>query len=65
MKKYNIMCQVSGGITGTRTSYLKNDDGTIFKSTNYDSAAEYAEDLEKIMNSKSKKTQFRYWVEEV
>lgn len=33
MKKYMIWCQVSGGVTGTRGSWLKSDGNTVYFQT--------------------------------
>lgn len=44
MLKYGIWCQVWGGVTGTRSSWMKHD-GQRYETTNFEEAATLAKQL--------------------
>ncbi len=48
--KHRVRCEVSGGVTGTRVSYLKNDGEEVIFPT-HAAALEIATDLEQKANS--------------
>jgi len=58
-RKWNIMCKVSGGVTGTRQSLFKEMDHVrVFDDLEY--AKEVAHDLEAKMNGPHATASFSY-----
>lgn len=64
LKRFIIMCKVSGGETGTRIAPMKNhSDGTTIYFTDKDVAQTTADYYNKHMNHLNQKSKFLYWVE--
>jgi hypothetical protein len=59
---FHVMCQVSGGVTGTRRSLLKKMGDIVEFETREEAQAE-ADRLQSTMGKNSPAT-FRYWVTE-
>ena len=58
---YQIMCRVSGGVTGTREGILKKDgEERWFESK--DNATREAQRLNEEMNHANSTAHFQYWV---
>lgn len=57
---WNVMCRVSGGVTGTREALLKSL-GTVVDFPSYDEAKAEADRLNATMNHEYSKADFRYW----
>jgi len=62
---FYVMCQVSGGVTGTRQGLLKGENGQVVEFETRDAAEKEACRLSGKMNSGHGCAFFRYWVEEV
>ena len=62
-KTFIVMCQVSGGVTGTRVAPLKSN-GEIRYFDTHAAALQEAERLNRTMNHQHSTASFRYWVEE-
>jgi hypothetical protein len=63
--RWVVRCQVSGGVTGTRTSLLKGRDGTVQEFATREEAAAAAMRLTTQQNENIYRTaQFAYWPEE-
>jgi hypothetical protein len=60
---YQIMCRVSGGVTGTRTALLKKDGQTVYFETREEAQKE-AERLNATMNNAHSVASFSYRVVE-
>lgn len=56
---YNILCQVSGGVTGTRSGLLKNN-GKIAVFQTHEAAITEAARLSEKMNRERKSAEFNY-----
>jgi hypothetical protein len=64
LKRFVIMCKVSGGVTGTRTGPMKNADGSILYFTDKDVAQTMADYYNEKMNGNlNQPAKFSYWVE--
>lgn len=59
---YRICCRVTGGITGTRSAWLK-DDGEIVEFATRDAAQQEADRLTARMNHARARAHFTYTVE--
>jgi hypothetical protein len=57
---YHVMCRVSGGVTGTRQSLLK-ENGTVAEFPDESSAATRADELNRKMNHEHSVAEFQYW----
>jgi hypothetical protein len=51
MRCYKIACSVSGGVTGSRSSDLKNGKGKVFVTSSKKKAEKKASDYNKEMNT--------------
>ena len=59
---WRVMCQVSGGFTGTRKAFLKGADGEIEEFETEEGAQARAAGLSERMNGNQYRTaDFRYW----
>jgi len=58
---WRVMCRVSGGVTGTRTAYLKGKDGQVQSFANQAEAAAEAARCLRFMSSGLRTTHFEYW----
>jgi len=56
----NIMCRVSGGMTGTREALLKRD-GKVREFESLEEAQKTADELNVKMNHEHSTAQFAYW----
>ena len=56
---FNVMCEVSGGITGYRSSLLRNDDGVVVFETRQE-AEDKAKELRRSMNTSYTGPRFNY-----
>lgn len=63
MTTYIIGCRVSGGVTGTRESVLK-EQGLTLRFATRDAAQAKAHELNREMNTQFSVASFSYWVEE-
>ena len=63
MKVYQIMARVSGGVTGTRQSPLK-ENGIIYRTSSKQEAEMKAENYNKTLNSPYSMVNFSYTVYE-
>jgi hypothetical protein len=60
---YNIMCRVSGGVTGTREALLKDGDSSVPKVfTDLEEAQRMVSRLNRTMNNEYSTASFNYWV---
>jgi hypothetical protein len=60
---YQVMCRVSGGVTGTREAVLKNRDGREQSfDTREQAQAEAARLTQQMNNNRYRTADFRYWV---
>lgn len=59
---FTINCKVTGGITGTRFSIVKNNDGSIKRFYTKEQAEEYAKELNEKMNNENSVATFFYWI---
>jgi hypothetical protein len=60
--KYNILAEVSGGVTGTRSALLKNGQGGIWEFEDAYAANSVATTLNATMNGPNARASFRYTV---
>lgn len=58
--KYNVMCRVSGGPSGTRQALLKRD-GVVVQFDTENEAASEADDLRRRLNNEHSIAFFEYW----
>ena len=56
---WRVWCRVSGGVTGTRESYLKSD-GKLAEFPTFEEANARAEELNKSMNHEYSRAFFSY-----
>lgn len=63
--EYVIWCQVSGGVTGTRTSTLKGRDGQELHFATREEAQAEADRLTRLTATVNSPANFRYWVEQM
>jgi hypothetical protein len=64
MDPYIVCCRVSGGVTGTRESRLKDSTGLVQRFATRDDAQRKADHLNTEMNNRYSVANFQYWVEE-
>jgi hypothetical protein len=62
---FGIWATVSGGITGTRSAWLKADDGKQATFETREQAEREADRLNREMNNAHSKASFRYVAEEI
>jgi len=62
---FNVMCQVSGGMTGFRQGLLKDGDDRVIEFETREAAEAEARRLSEKMNSGYGCASFRYWAKEV
>ena len=59
---YRIKCNVTGGITGSRTAWLKAKDGSILETEDPMEAQKLAAQYNETMNAAPKLAKFKYEV---
>jgi hypothetical protein len=59
------MCQVPGGVTGTRQGFLKDPSGEVVEFEFREAAEKEARRRSEKRNASNGCASFRYWVEEV